>query len=41
MSTEASMRTFLSSAHIAVVGASSNTAKFGHKSAYTSHNQQD
>ncbi|ROW01134.1 hypothetical protein VSDG_02633 [Cytospora chrysosperma] len=31
MSTEASMRTFFSSKHFAVVGASSNTAKFGHK----------
>lgn len=32
MSTEASMKTFLSSPFIAVVGASSNTQKFGHKS---------
>ncbi|ROW04499.1 hypothetical protein VMCG_05026 [Cytospora schulzeri] len=31
MSTEASMRTFFSSKYFAVVGASSNTAKFGHK----------
>ncbi|KUI55925.1 hypothetical protein VP1G_03244 [Cytospora mali] len=31
MTTEASMRTFFSSKHFAVVGASSNTAKFGHK----------
>lgn len=31
MSTEASMKTFLSSPFIAVVGASSNTQKFGHK----------
>lgn len=31
MTTEASMKTFLSSPFIAVVGASSNTAKFGHK----------
>lgn len=32
MSTEASLRTFFSSKNFAVVGASSNTAKFGHKS---------
>ncbi|CAN8102636.1 unnamed protein product [Discula destructiva] len=31
MTTEASMKTFLSSPYIAVVGASSNTQKFGHK----------
>ncbi|ROW16760.1 hypothetical protein VPNG_01603 [Cytospora leucostoma] len=31
MSTEASARAFFSSKHFAVVGASSNTAKFGHK----------
>lgn len=32
MSTEASLKTFFSSKNFAVVGASSNTAKFGHKS---------
>lgn len=32
MTTEASMKTFFASKHFAVVGASSNTAKFGHKS---------
>lgn len=31
MSTEASLKTFFSSKNFAVVGASSNTAKFGHK----------
>ncbi|PSR76623.1 CoA binding domain-containing protein [Coniella lustricola] len=31
MSTEASLKTFFSSKYFAVVGASSNTAKFGHK----------
>ncbi|KAJ0114545.1 binding domain-containing protein [Diaporthe amygdali] len=31
MSTDASLRTFFSSKNFAVVGASSNTAKFGHK----------
>jgi hypothetical protein len=33
MSTEATVRAFFSSANFAVVGASSNPAKFGHKSA--------
>lgn len=32
MSTDASLKTFFSSQNFAVVGASSNTAKFGHKS---------
>lgn len=38
MSTEANARAFFSSPYFAVVGASSNPAKFGHKSKHcTSH----
>ncbi|KAI5920602.1 CoA binding domain-containing protein [Camillea tinctor] len=39
MTTQASVKAFFSSPHFAVVGASSNPAKFGHKvlSWYTSH----
>jgi predicted CoA-binding protein len=34
MTTEATARTFFSSKYFAVVGASSNPAKFGHKGEY-------
>ena len=37
MATEATARAFMSSPHFAVVGASSNPAKFGHKSTYLLH----
>lgn len=41
MSTDASLKTFFSSPNFAVVGASSNTAKFGHKSKIRAHEKPE